>query len=49
MSYIVIDCFGGAEYAMVVTDESGNNKVFNTKAEADAEAKECQDGRVVKI
>lgn len=49
MSYIVLECHGGAEYAIVVTDESGNNKVFSTIEEAQSEASDCQDGRVVRV
>jgi hypothetical protein len=49
MSYIVIDCFGGPEYAIIVTSEDGENKVFDDKSEAQAEADDCQDGRVIEI
>ncbi len=45
--YIVIEKHGGWEYATVVTDEEGNNKVFDTLLEATQEAKECQDGVVL--
>ena len=47
MSYIVIETFGGAEYAIIVTDEKGNNLVFHTIEEAQDEADECQGGLVV--
>ena len=47
--FIVIECHGGAEYATIVMDEDGNNKVFTDYKEAEAEAAECQDGRVVAI
>ncbi len=47
--YIVIEKFGGAEYAIIVTDENGNNKVFTDKVEAQKEADDCQDGIVVKL
>jgi len=47
--YIVIEKFGGAEYAIIVTDEEGNTKVFNTKEEAQLEADDCQDGLVVEL
>ncbi len=49
MSYIVIETFGGAEYAIIVTDEAGNNMVFDTLDEAQDEADECQGGLVVQI
>ncbi|WP_186292716.1 hypothetical protein [Mucilaginibacter corticis] len=49
MSYIVIETFGGAEYAIIVTDENGNNKIFELRADADNEAKDCQDGKVIEI
>ena len=47
--YIVIEKFGGAEYATIVTDENGNNKVFNNIQDANAEADECQDGMVIEL
>lgn len=47
--YIIIEKFGGAEYAIIVTDEEGNNKVFTTKKVAQKEANDCQDGIVVEI
>jgi hypothetical protein len=49
MSYIVIETHGGAEYAIIVTDENGENKVFDDKSEAEAEAANCQDGIVVEL
>lgn len=49
MSYIVIETFGGADYAIIVTDEEGNNMVFDTLEEAQDEADECQGGMVVEI
>lgn len=47
--FIVIECHGGPEYAIIVVDEDGNNKVFDSERDALAEASECQDGRVVEI
>jgi hypothetical protein len=47
MSYIVIETHGGAEYAIIVTDENGGNKAFVDKSEAEAEAADCQDGMVI--
>jgi hypothetical protein len=47
--FIVIEAFGGAEYAIVVTDTEGNNKVFTTRKAAQIEADDCQDGRVIKL
>jgi hypothetical protein len=49
MTYIVIEAFGGAEYAIIVTDENGQNKIFDNKADAEAEAADCQDGIVVEL
>lgn len=49
MSYIVLELFGGPQYATVVTDTDGNNLVFDTLAEAEMEAEDCQDGRVVEV
>ena len=47
MRFIVIETHGGPEYAIVVTDEDGNNKVFDTRQEAEAEAADCQAGIVI--
>jgi hypothetical protein len=47
--FIVIEKFGGAEYAIIVMDEDGNNKIFDTREEAQAEADDCQDGIVVEL
>ncbi len=44
--YIVIERRGCWEYANIVTDENGNNKLFDTLADANREASECQDGIV---
>jgi len=49
MNYIVIERHGGPEYAIIVTDEDGNNKVFDTEDEAQMEADDCQYGIVVCI
>jgi hypothetical protein len=49
MSYIVIERHGGADYAIIVTDENGENKVFDIKSEAEAEATDCQDGIVFEL
>jgi hypothetical protein len=45
--YIVIEKHGGPEYAIICTDEDGNNKVFDTEEEAQVEADDCQDGIVI--
>lgn len=45
--YIVIEKHGGWEYAIIVTDENGNNKVFDTYEEAEIEAEDCQDGIII--
>lgn len=47
--YIVIECHGGPEYACIVTDQDGKNKVFETFEEAQYEAEDCQDGKVVEL
>jgi len=47
--FIVIERFGGADYATIVTNEDGSNKIFDTYDDALAEANECQDGLVVEI
>jgi len=48
--YVVIEAFGGAEYAGVCTNEDGTNKVFDNKLEADNFARvECQKGIVVDV
>jgi len=47
--FIVIELHGGPEYAAIVTDEEGQNKVFDTKKEADDEAADCQEGLVVPV
>lgn len=47
--FLVIEAHGGPEYAAIVTDEEGNNKVFDTPEEAQAEAADCQDGKVISI
>jgi len=49
MSYIVIEAFGGPEYAVICMDENGNNLVFEDKEEAEKEAEDCQDGFVVEF
>jgi hypothetical protein len=49
MSYIVIEMFGGAEYAIIATDTNGNNLVFENREDAEAEASDCQDGLVIEI
>jgi hypothetical protein len=49
MSYIVIETHSGAEYAIIVTDETGQNKVFDELQEAELEAADCQDGIVIEL
>jgi hypothetical protein len=49
MSYIVIETFGGPEYAIIATDEDGNNLVFEELEKAEEEAENCQDGLIVKF
>jgi hypothetical protein len=47
--YIVLELHGGPEYATIVTDEDGNNRVFDNREDAETEAADCQDGLVVEI
>ena len=47
--YIVIEKFGGPEYAIIVTNEQGDVKIFETQEYAQIEADECQDGIVVDL
>jgi len=47
--YIVLEVFGGPEYATIVTDESGNNKIFNNEEDAQKEANACQEGIVIEL
>lgn len=49
MCYIIIESFGGAEYAIIAMDEQGNNLVFETREEAEAQATQCQDGIVIEL
>ena len=49
MKYIVIETHGGPEFAAIVTNEDGTNKVFDTLEEAVTETEDCQDGIVVII
>lgn len=47
--FIVIEIHGGAQYATIVTDENGQNKIFDTNEEAQKEANECQHGIIVEV
>jgi len=47
--FIVIEKFGGAQYATVITDEDGNNMVFEFRELAQFQADNCQDGIVVEL
>ncbi len=49
MAFTVIEKHGGPEYAIIVTDENGNNKIFDEYDDAEQEASDCQDGLVVCI
>jgi len=47
--HIVLELHGGPEYAAIVTDEDGNNRVFDNREDAEAEADDCQDGLVIDL
>lgn len=49
MSFIVIETHGGPEYAIIVTDQDGNNLIFDNRLAAEAEAADCQAGVVVEL
>lgn len=49
MSFIVIETHGGAEYAIIITDQDGNNLVFDSREEAEQEAADCQYGIVIEL
>ena len=49
MNFILIETHGGPEYAIIVTDQDGNNLVFDNREDAEAEAADCQDGLVVEL
>ena len=49
MSYLILELHGGPGFAAICTDPEGNNLVFEDYAEAEKEAAECQDGRIVEI
>lgn len=47
--FIVIETHGGPEYAAIVTNENGENKVFDNIEDAQKEADDCQDGQVIEV
>jgi hypothetical protein len=49
MSYLIIEIHGGPEYAIIVTDQNGNNLVFENREDAEAEAQDCQEGLTVEL
>ena len=49
MSYLILELHGGPEYAAIVTDQDGNNLVFEDRDKAEAEAADCQDGLIVEL
>jgi hypothetical protein len=49
MTYIVLETFWGADFATICSDEEGDNLVFDTLEEAEAEAADTQGGIVVEI
>jgi hypothetical protein len=49
MRYIILDLFGGPEYASIVTDTDGNSLVLDNRLEAEAEAADCQDPMIIEV
>ena len=48
--FIVVECHGGAEFAIVCTDINGDNLIFDTKEVAEDYANnECQNGVAVLV
>lgn len=48
--YIVIECWPDPKQATIVVDpESGENKVFTEKVDAEHECDDCQEGLVLQI
>ncbi|MEO7214697.1 hypothetical protein [Mucilaginibacter sp.] len=47
--YLVLEMHGGAEFAVICTDEDGNNLIFTNKQDAEEEASNCQEGLVVEV
>ncbi len=50
MYYIIIEVIEGPEYAVICTDEEGNNIIFDSLSCAEAFAEnECKKGLVVEV
>jgi len=49
MSWIVLELWPDAEHAIVITDENGVNRVFETAQDAQDEADELQDGVILEV
>lgn len=49
MNYLVLELHGGLDYAAIVTNEDGENKVFDNLEAAQKEAADCQDGIIVPL
>lgn len=49
MAFLVLEIFGGADCAYIITNDDGSNKVFNTRSEAEEEVDDCQQGLVIEI
>ena len=47
--FIIIEAHGGAEYAAILMNADGSNKVFTTEEAANQETSQCQEGIVVEI
>ena len=49
MVYIILETHGGAEYAIVATDEDGANLVFDTEQEALEASEDFQDPQIIEL
>lgn len=47
--YLVIEAWPSAHSAHIVTDQYGINKVFDNEEDAEIEAAQCQNGKVIPI
>jgi hypothetical protein len=49
MCFIIIETFGGPEYAIVATDPNGNNFVFETRKEAEEASLDFQAALIIEL